>query len=197
MGSLVSSGSDAGRLGVGHSVRRGAVRAPWRQGAWSPEEVARTLNERREELYRLAGQHPGLGSIPAGARREIVDEAICVVVMARRAVRSEEHLLGAFWTAASNLLCRYREGRHLVRVGSRERVDLELVAAHMPAGKEPFDAVELHERTARAADFMSQLSEFERQVVVLVAAHGLGVKLVAQDAGSVRRRGQGGCTQRE
>jgi DNA-directed RNA polymerase specialized sigma24 family protein len=184
MGSLVSSGSDAGRLGVGHSGLLGVVRAPWRHGAWSPEEVARTLSERREELYRLAGQHQGLGSIPTSARREIVDEAICVVVMSRRAVRSEEHLLGTFWTAASNLLCRYREGRHLVRVGSRERVDFELVAAHMPAGKEPFDAVELHERAARAADFMSQLSEFERQVVVLMAAHGLGVKLVARTLGA-------------
>ena len=184
MGSLVSSGSDASRQGVGRAGRLGVVRAPWRQGAWSPEEVARTLSERREELYKLAGQHPGLGGIPAGARQEIVDEAICVVVMSRRAVRSEEHLLGAFWTAASNLLCRYREGRHLVRVGSRERVDFELVAAHMPAGKEPFDAVELHERATRAADFMSQLSEFEHQVVVLMAAHGLGVKLVARTLGA-------------
>ena len=181
MGSLVSSGSDARRLGAG---RLGVVRAPWRHGAWSPEEVARTLSERRGELYRLAGQHQGLGGIPPGARQEIVDEAICVVVMSRRAVRSEEHLLGVFWTAASNLLCRYREGRHLVRVGSRERVDFELVAAHMPAGREPFDAVELHERAARAADFMSQLSEFERQVVVLMAAHGLGVKLVARTLGA-------------
>jgi DNA-directed RNA polymerase specialized sigma24 family protein len=183
MGSLVSSGSDARHRGAGRSGRLGVVRAPWRHGAWSPEEVARTLSERREELYGLAERRQGWGGVPAAARREIVDEAICVVVMLRRVVRDEEHLLGRFWVAAWNLLCRYREGRHLVRVGSRERVDFELVAAHMPAGVEPFDAVELHERAARAADFMSQLSEFERQVLVLTAAHDLGVKLVARALG--------------
>jgi DNA-directed RNA polymerase specialized sigma24 family protein len=183
MSSLVSSGSDARRLGVGRARRFGVVRAPWRQGTWSPEEVARTLSERREELYGLAGRRQGLGGVPADTRREIVDEAICVVVMSRRAVCSEEHLLGAFWTAASNLLCRYHEGRHLLRVGSRERVDFGQVAACMPAEEEAFDAVALQERAARAADFMSQLSEFERQVLVLMAAHGLGVKLAARTLG--------------
>ncbi len=183
MGSVASSGSAARRLGVGRSGRLRVVRAPWQRGAWSPEEVARTLSGRREELYRVAGRRQGWAGVPAGVRREIVDEAICIVVMSRRGVRSEEHLMGAFWVTTANLLGRYREGRHLLRVGSRERVDFEQLAAHMPAGVEPFEAVELHERAARAADFMSRLSPFERRVIVLTAAHGLGVKAAARTLG--------------
>jgi hypothetical protein len=116
-------------------------------------------------------------------REEIVDEAICAVVMSRRAVVSEEHLLGAFWTAVGLVLKEHHAGRRLLRLGSRERVDFELIAARIPTGVEPFDVVELREQMARAADFMAALSAFERRVVVVMAVSGGGVKLAARTLG--------------
>jgi hypothetical protein len=116
-------------------------------------------------------------------REEIVDEAICAVVMSRHAVVSEEHLLGAFWTAVGLVLKEHHAGRRLLRVGSRERVDFELVAGRIPTGGEPFDVVELREQMARAADFMAALSAFERRVVVIMAVSSGGVKLAARMLG--------------
>jgi hypothetical protein len=114
---------------------------------------------------------------------EIVDEAIGLVVMSREPVRNEQHLLGAFWSSVGFLLAERRAGRHGLRVGSRQRADFEQVAVRVPDGSEPFDLVALRERFAQAADWMTQLDPFERRVVALMAARGLGVKLAAQALG--------------
>lgn len=45
-----------------------------------------------------------------------MNDAICVVVMMRRPIVSDEHLIGAFWTAARILLRQHHEGHHSVRV---------------------------------------------------------------------------------
>jgi hypothetical protein len=116
-------------------------------------------------------------------REEIVDEAIGLVVMSREPVRNEQHLLGAFWSSVGFLLAERRAGRHGLRVGSRKRVELDQVAVRVPDGSEPFDLVALRERFAKAADWMTQLDPFERRVVALMAARGLGVKLAAQALG--------------
>ena len=121
--------------------------------------------------------------MPAGVREEIVDEAIGLVVMSREPVRNEQHLLGAFWSSVGFLLAERRAGRHGLRVGSRKRVELDQVGMRVPDGSEPFDLVALRERFAQAADWMAQLDPFERRVVALMAARGLGVKLAAQALG--------------
>jgi DNA-directed RNA polymerase specialized sigma24 family protein len=159
------------------------LRAPWKRGSWSPEEVAHALNARRKEFCRALDRRRDAFGVPAGMREEIVDEAICAVVMSRRAIVSEEHLLGAFWTAVGLVLKEHHAGRRLLRVGSRERVDFELIAARIPTGGEPFDVVELREQMARAADFMAALSAFERRVVVVMAVSSGGVKLAARTLG--------------
>ncbi len=155
------------------------MRAPWQRGAFSPEEVARALNGRREEFCGALGRRRDAAGVAAGLHGEIVDEAICAVVMSRQPIASEEHLLGAFWTAVGLVLKEHQAGRRLLRVGSRERVDFELAAARAPAGDEPFDVVELREQMARAADLMAALGAFERRVVVVMAVSGGGVKLAA------------------
>jgi len=115
---------------------------------------------------------------------ELVDDAICVVVMMRGPVVSEEHLLGAFWTAWRLVLWHHREGRGSLRVGSRARVDFETVAGRVASGDPaPEEVVELRDRVARAADFVAQLSEFERQVLAVMAVRGAGAKVAARVLG--------------
>jgi hypothetical protein len=104
-------------------VGRGrVVRAPWRQGAWTPQEAAVVLQARRAELRRQLERRRDAVGVPAGVREEIVDEAICAVVMMRRPLVSEEHMVAAFWVMARVLLARYREGRRSLRLGSARRV---------------------------------------------------------------------------
>lgn len=69
------------------------LRAPWRRGAWSSAEVALALQPRRAELLAKRGDARGLA---AEVLEEVVNDVMCVVVMIRRPVRWEEHLLGAF-----------------------------------------------------------------------------------------------------
>jgi len=115
---------------------------------------------------------------------EVVSEAICVVVMMRRPIVCEEHLMGAFWTAVRLLLRHRSEGRHGIRVGSRARVEFETVAVRaVAADPGPDEVVELKDRVARATDFVAQLSEFEREVVAVMAVRGAGVKLTARILG--------------
>ena len=86
------------------------------------------LHAHREELLReLRGLSSARG-LPGGVLEEIVDDAVCAVVMKPRAVLDEEHLRRAFWLSVKLLLARYREGRHRVRVGSWERADFDAVA---------------------------------------------------------------------
>ena len=109
------------------------LRPPWRHGAWTPEEVALALHTRREELLQELRGLPSARGLPGGVLEEIVDDAACAVVMKPRAVLDEEHLQRAFWLSVKLLLARYREGRHRVRVGSRERADFDAVARQAPA----------------------------------------------------------------
>jgi DNA-directed RNA polymerase specialized sigma24 family protein len=159
------------------------VRAPERQGDWSPEEVAQVLNSRRTEFFGALSRRRDGAGVSAVARQEVVDEAISLVVMAREPIRNEQHMEGAFWTTVRLLLAEHRSGRHSVHVGSRQRVDLEVVADKLPDGSEPSEIVEARERIARAADFMAQLDPFEQQVVALMATRGIGVKLAARSLG--------------
>jgi hypothetical protein len=75
------------------SRRRGAVqrlRAPWRRGAWSSVEVALALRAQRPELLWAVRARTDAGGVPEGVREELVNEAICIVVMMRRPIASEE-----------------------------------------------------------------------------------------------------------
>jgi len=136
---------------------------PWhRKGRWSPEEAAAELHRRRVELIgQLRRRSEGRG-IPAGAQEEIVDDAITAVVMAPRGVANEHHLLGAFWLAVDHRCRRHREGRHLTRLGSRRRVAFDLATQQTLVADNPFDALELRERLARAADLIADLNTRER-----------------------------------
>ncbi len=103
-------------------------RAPWRRGTWSRVEVATALQARRPELLRSLSARGDVRGLSETVLEEVVDDAIGVVVMMRRPISSEGHLMGAFWTTARILLRQHREGRHRVRIGSRSRVGLETVA---------------------------------------------------------------------
>jgi DNA-directed RNA polymerase specialized sigma24 family protein len=120
--------------------------------------------------------------MPGGALDEIVDDATCAVVMKPRTIRDEEHLRRAFWLSARFLLARYHEGRHRVRVGSRQRADFALLAESIAAdGPTVAEAAELKDRLARAADFMAQLDALEARVTSYMAARGIGIKLAARE----------------
>lgn len=140
------------------------------------------LQARRGELVRELARRREAAGVPAGVREEIVDEAICAVVMMRRPLVSERHLLGAFWVMASALVARYRQGRRDVRLGSRLRVpfdEVELAGEDLP----PEEVVELADSAWRAADLMAQLSELEARVVLVRATRGVGVKAAARELG--------------
>jgi hypothetical protein len=162
----------------GRSPRR--LRAPWRRGAWSSAEVALALQRQRGELSRTLAARGDARGLPETVLEEVLNDAICVVVMMRRPIVSEEHLLGAFWTTARILLRQHRDGRHSVRVGSRSRVGLESVAAHLLSDDlGPDDVLVLKDRVARAADFVAQLDELERDVVAVMAVRDAGIKATA------------------
>ena len=92
--------------------------------------------------------------------------------------------MGAFGMAMRLLLRHRREGRGSLRVGSRPRVEFEKIAAQTPSDDPgPDEIAELRDRVARAADFIAQLDEFERQVVSVMATRGLGAKLTARVLG--------------
>jgi DNA-directed RNA polymerase specialized sigma24 family protein len=165
--------------------------APWLQrGRWSPQDAAEELQRRRGELIgQLRRRSEGRG-IPVVAQQEIVDDAITAVVMSPRGVANEHHLLGAFWLAVDHRCRRYREGRHLTRLGSRRRVEFDLTSEQVAAGENPFEALELMDRLARAADLMADLDSHERQVVCVMASRGVGpvsaARLLGLPLGEVR-----------
>jgi DNA-binding CsgD family transcriptional regulator len=197
MGSVELGISHATRAQRERSLRR--PRAPWRRGAWSATEVAVALNAQRNELLgvlRLRGDARGLSET---VLEEVVSDAICVVVMMRRPVVCEEHLLGAFWTATRILLRQHHEGRHSLRLGSRSRVGFEAVSALLtPDELGPAEVVALKDRAARAADYVAQLDERERDVVTVMAVREAGIKATARILGipvksvkSARRSAEG------
>jgi anti-sigma factor RsiW len=160
------------------------LRAPWRRGAWSSAEAALALQTRRAELLRTLSVRGDARGLPAAVLEEVVSDAICIVVMMRRPIVSEEHLIGAFWTAARILLRQHREGRHSLRVGSRSRVGFEAVAAQVTNDDfGPEDVAALKDRVARAVDFVAQLNAVERGVVSVMAVRGAGIKLTARILG--------------
>src|ERR1700690_409696 len=94
-------------------VRR--LRAPWRRGAWSAGEVALALQAQRAELLVAVRARGDARGVPVGVLEEVVNEAICIVVMMQQPIVCEEHLIGAFWTAVQLLLGHYRQGRRSLR----------------------------------------------------------------------------------
>jgi DNA-directed RNA polymerase specialized sigma24 family protein len=164
---------------------------PWqRNGRWSPQEAAAELHRRRGELIGQLRRRSEARGVPAGAQEEIVDDAITAVVMAPRGVANEHHLLGAFWLAVDHRCRRHREGRHLTRLGSRQRVEFDLAAQQAPDAANPFDRLELRDRFARAADLIAELDARERRVVSTMASNGVGpvsaARLLGLELGEVR-----------
>jgi hypothetical protein len=165
-------------------------RRPWRNGAsWTPEEAAQELHRRRQELVGQLRRRSEARGVPAAAQEEIVDDAITAVVMSSH-IKNERHLLGAFWVAVDHRARRWREGRHLTRIGSRQRVELDTALERAAAHGGPFESVELSDRMARAADFMAQLDPREQQVVSVMASYGVGpvpaARLLRLPLGEVR-----------
>ena len=160
------------------------LRAPWLHGAWTPEEVASALHTRRKELLRELRGLPSARGLPVEVLEEVVDDAVCAVVMKPRAILNEEHLRRAFWLSVKLLLARYREGRHRVHLGSQERADFDAITRQAPAvGPTAAEEVELKDRMARAADFMAQLDEFEARVMTVMAVRGAGLRATASELG--------------
>jgi hypothetical protein len=169
---------------VSRQKPRRRLRAPWRRGAWSSAEAAQALQAQRADLLRTLSCRGDARGVPEAVLEEVVNDAICIVVMMRRPIVSEEHLIGAFWTAARILLRQHHEGRHSLRVGSRSRVGIEAVAAQVVTNDlGPDEVVALKDRVARAVDFVAQLSAAERDVVSVMALRGAGVKLTARILG--------------
>jgi hypothetical protein len=135
-------------------------------------------------LRRIAGSRGDARGLDPGVLDEVVDDAIRVVVMMRKPILDEQHLIGAFWTSARLLLRQHAEGRHRVRIGSRARQDFEDVAQGLVADQPPVEeALLARDRARRAADFISQLDQFERNVVVVMAVEGKGIKAAARSLG--------------
>jgi len=154
---------------------------PWqRNGPWSPQEAAAELQTRRAALIGQLRRRSEARGVPGGALEEIVDDAITAVVMAPRGIANEHHLMGAFWLAVDHRCRRHREGRHFTRLGSRQRVEIDLAAQRAPDGANPFAALELRDRFARAADLMADLDQRERQVVSAMASNGVGAASAAR-----------------
>jgi DNA-directed RNA polymerase specialized sigma24 family protein len=166
-------------------------RGPWRRDAsWTPEEAAQELHRRRPELLGQLRRRGESRGIPPAAQEEIVADAITKVVMSSRPIENERHLIGAFWLAVDLRTRRWREGRHLTRIGSRQRVELDIAVERATASGGPFETVELSDRMARAADFMAQLDPCEQRVVSVMAIYGVGpvpaARMLALPLGEVR-----------
>jgi hypothetical protein len=157
------------------------LRAPWRRDVWSPAEVAVALQSQRAELLATISRRGDARGLAASALEETVNDAICIVVMMGRPILSEQHLMGAFWATARILLRQHHEGRHSLRVGSRSRVELEVLGDRIEADDlNPEEVLALKDRLARAADFAAQLSDLERDVVAVMAVRSAGLKTTAR-----------------
>ncbi len=157
------------------------TRRPWQRiKGWSPEEAAAELHSRRELLAIELRRRPTARGIPFPALEEVVNDAITAVVMDNRPIHDQQHLLGAFWIAADFRLRRHHEGRHLTRLGSRRRIDLDSDIEQTPAAYGVEEQVELIERTRRATDWLADLDERERLVVSVMASRGIGPLLASR-----------------
>lgn len=156
------------------------------QKGWSGERVARKLYAQRMELLgQFARRGVGRG-VPTGMREEIVCDAITAVALSRRAIHGEQHLLGAFWTAVEFRVRRYWEGRHLARLGSARRVELDDTLAEENScvgGDGVAERVEHADRPLRAADWLAELTPRERQVLTVMATEGVGAVPAARILG--------------
>jgi hypothetical protein len=153
---------------------------PSQRGSIAPQEAAAELHRRRSQLIGELRRRSEARGVPAQAQEEIIDDAITAVVMSPRAIANERHLLGAFWLAVAHRCRRYREGRHLTRLGSRRRVELDLALEQAPTGMSPVDSLEQRERFARAADLIAELDERERAVFAAMASNGVGAVTAAR-----------------
>jgi hypothetical protein len=153
-------------------------RGPWRNGAsWTPEEAAAELHRRRAELIsQLRRRSEGQG-VPVAAQEEIVADAITRVVMSSRPIENERHLIGAFWLAVDLRARRWREGRHVTRIGSRQRVELDTAVERAAAPGGPFEAVDLCDRMARAVAHRPWSVMFGGRPVVAIARGIFEVKI--------------------
>lgn len=153
---------------------------------WSPERVAGELYARRVALlWQFARRGVGRG-VPAGLREEIVCDAITAVALSPRAIRGEQHLLGAFWTAVEFRVRRYHEGRYAVKVGSARRVALgEALADERNRAAAPgvTERVEHADQARHAADWLAELTPTERQVITVMATEGIGAVPAARVLG--------------
>lgn len=168
---------------VSRASTRWIVRAPGRSGVLSPDEAAHALQARRAELRAAVDRRKDARFLSPGVRDEVVDEAIAVVVMSRKAIQNEEHLQGAFWTSVGYLVGERRAGRHELRVGSQRRVAFEPLEGELAGEDEPFDFVEARDRVLRALDLVSQLDPLERRVLAIMGGYGVGVKRAAKALG--------------
>jgi hypothetical protein len=152
------------------------IRSPWhRTAGWLPEEAAAELQRRRAELISQFRRRSEARGVPLAAQGDIVDDAIAAVVMeSSRGIENEQHLLGAFWSAVDIRCKRHHEGRHFTRLGSRQRVEFDAAVASVAGIGGPFEAVELTDRMARAADLIAELDARERQVFAVMAVYGVG-----------------------
>jgi DNA-directed RNA polymerase specialized sigma24 family protein len=163
---------------------RGRIRPPWcRSAGWSPEEVAAELQGRRAELIWELRRRSEARGVPPAAQVEIVDEAIASVVMSPHGTSNEDHLIGAFWIAVRHRCARHREGRPFTRLGSRQRVEFDTAVEWAAAPGGPFEALELKDRMARAADLMADLDARERQVFAVMKSNGVGPVQAARHLG--------------
>jgi hypothetical protein len=155
---------------------------PWRWGkAWSPEEVAAELKRQRAELVAKLSRKPAARGLSEVAREEVVNDAMTAVVMeSSRPILNGEHLLGAFWMAADFRLRRYHEGRHLTRLGGRERVEMDAGVEASCAVDGVSEQVELVDRMRRATDWFAELDDRERLVVSVMASNGVGPRLASR-----------------
>jgi hypothetical protein len=130
MASVDYSISQAAQAGMPRDRSGWRLRPPWHRDAWSATEIALALQAQRGRLLSAAARRSDARGVPRDLLEELVNEAICAVVMMSNPIASEEHLVGAFWTALRLLLRHHREGRRRIRVGARSRVDFECAALY-------------------------------------------------------------------
>jgi hypothetical protein len=117
---------------------------------------------------------PAAQGVPDAAQDEILSDAMTAVVMDPRPIAGERHLLGALWTAVEFRARRYHEGRHLTRLGRRQRVELDASVEGACAEGGVLEEIVSVDRMRRAADWFAELNEREQRVVSVMASYDVG-----------------------